>query len=278
MIATTLRGALENYLLYRDLATETADWYRRIVSVYTAWAGGEVPLESFNGEQISRLLADKQRQGRRPSYVKSLRNGLVAVLREIRGAAPVERVRSVRVPPFEPEAWTGEEVERLLLACNRMPAASRKRWVKIVAAGYYTGLDRCDLEKIKRRDITDDGSIYWRRSKTKKPVLVAIPLPLLETIDSESPGQNDFVFKMGITKEWFRRVFAGIVRRARLCGTFKKLRKTSGSSVEAANPGKGHQHLGNTRAIFERHYEAKKLTQAKPTMPDEIKLPDEKSK
>lgn len=272
MIATTLSGALDNYLLYRDHKPESSAWYRRIISVFCRWAGGEVLVADFNGEQISRLLADKQRAGRKPSYVKSLRNGLMAVLRDIRGNAPVERVRTIRVPPLDPQAWTTAEVERLLKACRRMPARSQVKWTLIVAAGYYTGLDRCDLERIERKDIGEDGSIFWRRSKTGKPVLVAIPLELVAMIDEHCPHKGR-VFCMGITKEWFRRIFAGIVRRARMHGTFKKLRKSSGSAVEAATPGKGHKHLGNTRAIFERHYEARRLTQNEPTMPPVIRLP-----
>lgn len=62
-------------------------------------------------------------------------------------------------------------------------------------------------------------------------------------------------------------MFGRIVARAGLFGTFKRLRKSSGSLVEAAAPGMGHKHLGNTRAIFEKHYEARRLTRPHPTLP-----------
>jgi len=49
-------------------------------------------------------------------------------------------------------------------------------------------------------------------------------------------------------------------------GKRKRLRKTSGSLVEHERPGTGHRHLGHGRAIFERHYEVKRLTRCDPTV------------
>lgn len=272
MIATTLRGALENYTLYRDLSSETMAWYRRAVSVYCGWAGHDVQLSEFNGEQISRMLADKQKAGRSPHYVKSLRNGLVALLREIRGNAPVERVRSIKTPPLDPEAWQPAEVEKLLAACAPMPEASRWRWRLIIACGYYSGLDRCDLERIEQANIDARGTLICRRRKTGALVIVQVPMDLLAEIRERCQRKGP-ILRMGVSKEWFRKTFAGVVKRSGLYGTFKKLRKSAGSLVEQHSPGKGHKHLGNTRAIFERHYEARRLTRSEPTMPPLIKFP-----
>lgn len=272
MRAQTLKSFLEDYVLYHDLAAESRDWYRRVVSVFCTWAGGDVMLEAFNGEAISRLLADKQKAGRSPHYVKSLRNALVALLNELRGNGPRERVRSVKTPPLDPEAWTPAEVERLINACEEMPESSRWRWIIAISLGYYTGLDRCDIERIERKNISPAGILVFRRRKTKSLIVVQVPPDLMDLIDKRCPPKGP-VLRMGISKEWFRKIFGGIVARAGLSGTFKKLRKTSGSIVEAIDPGKGHQHLGNTQAIFEKHYEAKRLTRAEPTMPPAIRIP-----
>ena len=69
MIATTLKGALKHYTLYRTLSAGTVAWYSRVVSVYCHWAGGDVPLQDFNGDAISRMLLDKERDGRSPYYL-----------------------------------------------------------------------------------------------------------------------------------------------------------------------------------------------------------------
>lgn len=272
MIASTLKGALTRYTLYRQLAPETVAWYSRAVSVFCGWAGGDVPLAEFNGQRISEMLLDKQRAGRSAYYVKSLRGGLVALLRDVRGDAPIERVRSVKPSPLDPHALTVVEVERLLLAVESLPEGSRWRYRLMICLGYYTGLDAADIWRIERRHISDDGSLFFRRGKTGSPVFVQLPPDVVEEIDRYCLRKGAMI-RMGVSKEWFRRVMATLYARARLTGTFKTLRKSSGSLVEQASPGTGHKHLGNTRAIFERHYESKRITRDKPTMPPRIRLP-----
>lgn len=272
MIATTLLGALKYYTLYRTLGAGTVAWYSRVISVYCHWAGGDVQIAEFNGDSISRMLLDKEEAGRSPYYLKSLRGGLVAFLREIRDGQPVERVRSIRCPPLDPHALTPAEVEKLLAACNSIPPASRWRYRLMIALGYYTGLDACDIWKIERKHIGRQGELFFRRGKTGAAVFVQIPSDLLAEIDQHCPRKGPLI-RMGVSKEWFRRVIGGLFERAGLQGTFKTLRKSSGSGVEDEHPGTGHKHLGNTRAIFERHYESKRITRGKPTMPPRIRLP-----
>lgn len=271
MIATTLRGALENYLLYHDLAAGSVDWYRRIVSVFAGWAGRDVPVAEFTGEQISRLILAKQAAGRSPYYLRSLRNGLCAVMHDLRGDGPRERVRGVRCPPLDPDGWTASEVERLIaVGCQAMPPASRERWQLCIALAYYTGLDRVDIERLEQKHFAANGALLYRRRKTGSAPTGGVPMDLLAAIRARGKGP---ICRMGISPEWFRRVFARIVARAGLFGTFKKLRKSSGSSVERQEPGRGHRHLGNTRAIFERHYDCRRLSQGPPTLPERIAWP-----
>lgn len=271
MIATTIKGALRHYTLYRTLSAGTIAWYARAVSVYCHWAGGDVPLAEFNGDSISRLLLDKEQAGRSPYYLKSLRGGLVAVLREIREGQPVERVRSVKTPPLDPHAIKPDEVERLIDACHSLPPEQRWKYRLMIALGYYTGLDAADIWRIERRHIAADGSLFFRRGKTGTQIFVRIPPDVLAEIDRHCPRKGPMV-RMGHSDEWFRRTISRLFEQAGLLGTFKTLRKSAGSLVEQEKPGTGHKHLGNTRAIFERHYESKRITASEPTMPPKIRL------
>lgn len=273
MIATTLRGALNHYTLYRQLAPETVAWYARAVSVFCSWAGGDIPIQEFNGERISQMLLHKQRAGCSAYYVKSLRGGLVALLREVRGDGPIERVRSVRTPPLDPAALTPREVERLLKACYELPIECRWRYTLMILLGYYTGLDASDIWRIERKHIDSDGSIFFRRGKTGAPVFVRIPPDVVELVDRHCPSRGRIIV-MGVSREWFRKTIRGIFDRAKLRGSFKTLRKSAGSLVEQASPGTGHKHLGNTRAIFEKHYESHRITRGIPTMPPLLSHPD----
>lgn len=271
MIATTVKEALSHYTLYRTLSSGTVAWYARVVSVYCHWAGGDVPLAEFNGESISRLLLDKEQAGRSPYYLKSLRGGLIAFLREIREGDPVERVRTIKTPPLDPHALTPAEVERLLGACDALPGNRREPFRLMICLGYYTGLDAADIWKLERRHIQVDGGIFFRRGKTKTAVYVAIPQDLIAEIDKHCPKRGQLI-RMGVGRERFRQVIAWLFDTAGLIGSFKTLRKSAGSLVEQMRPGTGHRHLGNTRAIFERHYESRRITRDKPTMPPRIRL------
>jgi integrase len=71
--------------------------------------------------------------------------------------------------------------------------------------------------------------------------------------------QCKLLFPCPYRREWLWRRFRAIVEAAGLTtprgrmGLFHRLRRTSGSLVEA-NGGDGSRHLGNTRAVFERSY------------------------
>lgn len=268
----TLQTELERYVLFNDLTAETRAWYRRVASVFTRWSS-DAGSDTFDELAITQFLADKQASGVSPYYLKSLRNGLVALLRSIRGEAPVGRVRGVRCPPLQPEAWEPHEVARLLSpGCNPIPEPGQFKWQLAILLAYYLSLDRCDVERVEQTHFADSGALIYARQKTGVLLGGGIPLGMLAVIRERCPRRGP-ICRMHVTPEWFRRTFAAIVARAGLFGTFKKLRKSSGSLVEAAQPGMGHKHVGNSRRIFELHYEDRRLTRAVPTMPPEIRLP-----
>jgi integrase len=268
----TLKEAIDHYTLYRQLAPQTIAWYSRAVSVYCHWARGDVPLSEFNGEAISRMLVAKEAEGRSLYYLKSLRGGLVSLLRHLRGGAAIEQVRSIRPPPLDPIALTPQEVERLLAACQTLPPENRWRYVLMISIGYYTGLDAADIWRLERRHFATNGSLFFRRGKTGAAIFVRVPDDVIAVIDKHCQRHGPLI-QMGVSKERFRQIIAQLFTSAGLCGSFKTLRKSAGSLVEQQQPGAGHRHLGNTRGIFEKHYEAHRITRTEPTMPPPVKLP-----
>jgi hypothetical protein len=99
-----------------------------------------------------------------------------------------------------------------------------------------------------------------------------LPPEIVATIRKSCPPRGPII-DFDRTPEWFRLRFRGLVQKAGLHGSFKTLRKTSGSLVELSHPGTGHKHLGNSRAIFERHYEALLITRSKATEAPPVELP-----
>lgn len=63
-----------------------------------------------------------------------------------------------------------------------------------------------------------------------------------------------------------------VVAAAGLVGTFKTLRKTSGTQAEILT-GRGHEHLANTRGIFEKHYLDRRRVHREPVRLPRIEPP-----
>jgi integrase len=140
-------------------------------------------------------------------------------------------------------------------------------WKTIIPAAWYTGLSFCDLLRVERSNILPGGVLVIERSKTKKRVVVWLPPELTRQLHQRFPGR---LWVLTTSQEYFRRQFKKIAAAAGLTGSFKKLRKSSGTAIEILHPGRGHEHLGNTRQVFEQHYLSVAAMPLKPLKPPTI--------
>jgi integrase len=251
-----LASLLESYLLSRELKPSSERWYREVIRLFVQWAGAG---DSLTADRVSRFLAAMQTAGRSADYRKSLRNGLVALLRF---QGDTGRVRPVKLTALHHTAWTKAEISALLSAVDTVitKPADQQYWRTLIEAAYWSGLSQCDLHNLNRCEVGTDGTVRGERSKTGKPFLTYIPPQLAAHV------REGKIWPLRTSREYFRRVFRKITAAAGLRGTFKTLRKSSGTSVERLHPGQGHVHLANSRAIFERHYWFER--DAKPLRPE----------
>lgn len=264
----TARSVLERFLAARELEPGSVRYYRAQVSVFCGWfcadakasatvhsgenlKDGDAPLDI---ETVNRFLHAKYADGKSWPYRKALRAALTALLNF---SGVTGKVRSVRSHPLDPETWTAAEVDRIVAA------APDEWWKTLIEAAYWTGLAQNDLALLERRHFAVGGVLKWRRRKTGTMVVVSIPQELLERLPAKGK-----CWPKRFSNEYFRRFFKRIVRVAKLTGTFKRLRKSSGTSVEERHPGCGHMHLGNTRRVFELHYLSRK--NLRPLTPEPI--------
>jgi integrase len=250
----TVWGLLDDYVLTHEIKASSADFYRRVVSALCTWYGRGLTAEEFTVDLVNRFLLFKQEAKLTSAYRRSLRNGLRALLNH---AGRSGKLRPVRLVLDDPDCWTPEEVCRLVDACPN------ELWRQRLELAYYTGLSYCDLILVTRADIRD-GVLHWHRQKTGEPVWVPIPDSLLCRLP-----ESGTLFGLDCSDEWFRRQFDKIVKAAGLAGTFKKLRKSAGTSVESRHPGAGHLFLANSRKVFELHYLARKTF--KPLSPEPLR-------
>lgn len=261
----TMRHVVESYCLSRELKKSTEIYYRRVLSVFSRWLGRVPESEEFTPDLVSRFLAAKQHDNRSAYYRKSLRNGLRALLAHAGRDIPRGKLRSVKLTPLEPAAWSESEVAKLVAASDVIHEsdAERRQYMRtLILAAYYTGMSQIDLHRLSRSSIAPNGVVRYVRSKTGKPVVTAMPVELIPQLPAGDP-----IWPLRVSPELFRRRFAVIVRLAGLSGSFKTLRKSSGTGVELLFPGRGHEHLGNSRKVFETHYLARDAASVTPMLP-----------
>lgn len=274
MPAQHIKELLQDYLLARDLEETTEQYYRRVVSVYWKWQQKAAPRADFAPEIVSKFLQDKQREGKSSHYRKSLRNALRALLNHAGQTGPI---RTVRLDALHPNAWDAAEVARLVASIDKAifaksiaPVAVDRRWFwrTIIPMAWYTGLERMDLcNRFENKSIAPNGIIVTERHKTGKRVVSLIPEDFAAELRKRPPGP---LWNFNRSIEYFRKEFKLIVGAAGLTGTFKKLRKSSGTAAEMLHPGRGHEHLANSRAIFEKHYLAVDAIPANPLSPPKL--------
>ena len=164
----------------------------------------------------------------------------------------------MKVEPLNVDVWDTDHIGRLIAAVDvailperRTPRGEARRhfWRTIIPAAWYSGLSEVDLFRLDRSHVDETGRVTINRSKTGKKVVTFIPPALLAQMTDDGP-----FWAPQTAGEQFRLEFRRIALAAGLKGSFKKLRRSSGTAAEILNPGRGHEHLANTRVIFERHY------------------------
>jgi integrase len=177
-----------------------------------------------------------------------------------------------------PVAWSKEEVEKLLGLADQKRGAfkaggyrisKRLYWRAYILAAWSTGLRRCDLVRLTVDDIPASGRFMVEQQKTGRPVFGQLNAPALAAIRElvANHGQ-EYVFPEWCGLPTWRKIARRFVRRAGLKMSIGKMRGASGTNVEITNPGKGSHFLGNTEAVFAKHYfdrrQAAELPQPQP--------------
>lgn len=166
--------------------------------------------------------------------------------------------RDVRTLPQVIECYLEHEARALATAAAHLTGAypngiaRRHYWPAIIRAAWDSGLRRGDLWRLKRRDIRRDRTALIVQSKTGRPVVCRFHPSTLKALDLADGHLTWSLCEWCFGVHFQEIVELSSVRK----GTFRWLRRGSGSRVEADNPGLGHGHLGNQRIVFEKHYDA----------------------
>jgi integrase len=269
------------YFLERAISPKYREQFDVVLRAIRKWHGDMVHADDFTDDFVNLWLAHEAKLVG-PETLKNRRRMILTLWRyawdrELIADMP-RRIRSVRVPPKIPSAWTAEEVQRLLVAADDFclhhvhPIAkcrTRLFWRAMIMVVWDSALRRVDWERLKRSDIGDDGVIVLVQHKTDWPLKCTLRPETVAAIDATNPTNREFIFGSGSSQRC--RSFKRIVTVAGLTGSLKKLRKSSATAVERLQPGAAMAHLGHkTPGLAARHYIDPRLTQATKIQPPSL--------
>jgi site-specific recombinase XerD len=254
--ADTIGAYAREYGLLHDVRENTLHQYRIAADLFERWAGGAVRLKDLDEKRVSEWLRELA-ASRAPSTVRAKRTHLLTLWRaaadESRCEPPIRRIRSIRVPFTPVEAWDADEARRILDACTTLNRRHRcglprgEWWSLAVRVAWDTSLRRGDQLRLPVSAVRDDGSMMLVQSKTGRSVMVQLnpdTLSLLRASLDKCP--RDLVTPWPSSEETFSKQFRLIVHRARVRpGTWKWLRRSGVTDVEAQWPGEGSKQAGH---------------------------------
>jgi integrase len=184
------------------------------------------------------------------------------------------RIYRVKVPPPVIECYEIAEARALrdaaakLVGCYPNGVSRSCYWAAAITLAWDSGIRRSDVWLFRRDHVRPDGTIRLVQHKTQKlhvAKLRASTIAALDAIGLQKPCE--WMLHPSFFGRHFRKLakLAGIYR-----GSFKFLRRSSGSFVELAQAGAGRRHLGqSSQRVFDTYYDAK-LTNPNIPQPPEL--------
>jgi integrase len=274
----------DRYIAARDVTRAYAGNLRRRIKKLVANAGSESVADVFTEANLNKVLQSLAELS--PWTVRHYRGNMLALWNAAadEGLVPYpisRRIRRPKCPAQVVECFSHKEVQRILEASRtcfsyrmRTGVHSRQYWPTLIMLAWDTGLRRGDCWRFRKSWIKPDGSAHIVQSKTGKPTAVRLHAATIAELNKIPFDQACYWSGSIHNGGRFSRQFRDIRDAAGLThGTFKWLRRSSGSYVELEQPGAGTKHLGHSDArMFAAHYDGKLGGHTAP-MPPALELP-----
>jgi integrase len=281
----TLSDYARDYGLLRDVKPGTLRQYQIVAGLFTAWSGHDVRLDELDEDSVSAWLRDYAAEAA-PATVRSKRATILALWRAAADDQlcdpPTRRVRALRRSAPRPvvEAWLYEEVEALLLAAQGLKRRHRCGlprsiwWDLAIRVAWDSGLRWGDLVALQVAQIRPDGTATVIQQKTGRAVGIRLSESTLAALRASLEAcPRTLVLPWPASQESFIRQSRLLVKKAEIrAGTWKWLRRSSGSYCERDEPGTGASHLGHAPGsrIFHDYYAAPAIVARATRLPQEL--------
>jgi integrase len=268
------------YVVARSISPVYAERLRKRSCALAKFALTARLSDVFTEDVINRFLTSLSRLS--PPTVKSYRQDLLSMWNaaadlDLVPYARARRIKRIKCPELLIECFTLEEARAILeqaKKCYPYPMRSgisrRLYWPAVIMLAWDTGLRRGDCWAFKKSCIRPDGTARIVQRKTQQVLSVRLHPSTIAALNAipldppcRWPGSVSNPTRFGIQFKAICRA-AGVNR-----GSFKWLRRASGSYVEVQMPGAGSKHLGHScPQMFTKHYDGKLGGHTLPQPPD----------
>ncbi|MBS0207495.1 MAG: hypothetical protein JSS27_00940 [Planctomycetes bacterium] len=223
-------------------------------------------LDDLCAESLNAHLAELRAADYSDSYRKGRKTNLLVLWNAAADdelIAPPRRRKLLpcRVADRVTTAWTRAQVtQQLLPACQGLKGqhstgvARADYWRAWILCAWDSALRGVDLRRLKFSGVASNGRAVVVQHKTGKRIVAQFTPTTMHAIDCASAPRRELVFPLWGSGEIWRREAARLIALAGLRGSIGMLRASTGTDYELRHPGRGHELLGNTRAVFEKHY------------------------
>ncbi len=271
----------EYYIKAKMISRSYAEVIEAVVGLFVRWLEDDPPITQIPDVMIVDWLDAQRERGLAVPTLVSYRRVFFSLRKFAadRGIAPHPKLPTIRLPRPNPQAWTLEQMNRVLAVSLQLRGwvphsrlSRRLWWSSLVSAAYDTGLRQGDLMSWKWSDISPDGFVMLVQSKTGEPIKRQIrPLTcdLLRHFHREEPARLT-IWPRTFHRRWLSRDFKRVLRRAGVPGSFKTIRRTSATWVEVKQPGCATRHLGHLSPGMARYYIDRRYVGDEPTLPPSV--------
>ncbi len=256
---------VDRYFAGREVCPDYETKVRKRVAKLARFAGSVSIEEVFDLDVVNGFL--RSIVDRSPYTVKDIRSDIVtlwnaAADEDLVGVPPLRKIIKPKCHELIIECYSADEVRQLLAAARGLKGhyptgvAKATYWVAMIMLAWDGGLRRGDCWRFRKSLVQPDGTLRVVQHKTKQAVTVRLRESTRKAIDL-IPFDKAFSWEMA--PDYFGRHFKAIVQKSGVNrGSFKWLRRSSGSYVELQMPGAGTKHLGHkTAATFTKHYDGR---------------------
>lgn len=252
----TLTEYLIEYAATRPIEPETVRQYEIAVKLFEEWSGKPVRLADLDELTISAWLRDYSRTVSQTT-VRNKRTMVVGLWRNAADDGyldpPRRRIRTAKVIVDAPVAWTLEEVGRLRDACRLLKrphkcGLPRSLWWELaVCVAWDSGLRWGDLVRLRVDQVPPHGICVVTQHKTRRLSIFRLSPETMRLLHrSLELCPRELVCPWPASGETFREQVKRLVAKAGVrAGTWKWLRRASGTDVEVQQRGAAAGHLGH---------------------------------